>query len=99
MSFKPYDSEDNEIGELFVCGDNRYEVVGYENEPCVVLKDIATGTQHTVAIGSERSGKFTKLDSVEAAYWRSKVAVEPCGEVWMAVNTENSVSTNVRFGS
>ncbi len=91
MSFKPYDAEDNEIGELFVCGDNRYEIVGYENEPCVVIKDIATGTQHTVTIGSERSEEFTKLDYVEAAYWRGYADGER-GEPFPGDNADENIA-------
>lgn len=58
------------LGKLVVNDGKVYQVIGYIEDPCLILKERATGIEKTVVIGSRESMNYIDIkDYVAALNW------------------------------
>lgn len=58
------------LGKLVVNDGKVYEVIGYIEDPCLILREQATGIQKTVVIGSRESMNYIDIkDYIAALNW------------------------------
>lgn len=58
------------LGKLVVNDGKVYQVIGYVEDPCLILKEQATGIQKTVVIGSRESMNYIDIkDYIAALNW------------------------------
>lgn len=58
------------LGKLVVNDGKVYEVIGYVEDPCFILKERATGIEKTVVIGSRESMNYIDIkDYIAALNW------------------------------
>ena len=58
------------LGKLVVNDGKVYEVIGYVEDPCLILKERATGLEKTIVIGSRESQSYKDLkDYIKELNW------------------------------
>ena len=58
------------LGKLVVNDGKVYEVIGYIEDPCLILKERATGIEKTIVIGSRESMEYIDIkDYIVALNW------------------------------
>lgn len=58
------------LGKLVVNDGKVYEVIGYVDDPCLILKERVTGIEKTVVIGSRESMEYIDIkDYIAALNW------------------------------
>lgn len=65
------------LGKLVVNDGKVYEVIGYIEDPSLILREQATGTQKTVVIGSRESMKYKDIkEYIKELNWSIEEYVE-----------------------
>ena len=65
------------LGSLVVKDGKVYEVIGYIEDPCLVLVEKATGLRETVVIGSRESMKYKDIkEYIKELNWSIEEYVE-----------------------
>ena len=62
-----------------------YDVIGYVDSPCLILRDIKTGNERTIVIGSRESQCFEDFKE-----WAFKMYVEATSVGYDEVQNDNS---------
>lgn len=58
------------LGKLVINDGKLYEVIGYVEDPCLILKERATGIEKTVVIGSRESQSYKDVkDYIKELNW------------------------------
>ena len=58
------------LGKLVVNEGKVYEVIGYVEDPCLILKERSTGLEKTIVIGSRESQSYKDLkDYIKELNW------------------------------
>ena len=66
------------LGKLVVNEGKVYEVIGYVENPCLILKERVTGLKKTIVIGSRESQSYKDLkDYIKELNWTIENYIDP----------------------
>lgn len=58
------------LGKLVINDGKLYEIIAYVEDPCLILKERATGIEKTIVIGSRESQSYKDLkDYIKELNW------------------------------